>query len=248
MAKTLPPDLVLLGVIHHDPMGYKRTGDFLSRYRPDLVLVEISPFGLRYRELNARRLYRVFRQNLRAAAKRAGIAFRVAITNPTITRIGRQLHLPFEYRASAAYCARTAAQVVPVDWSDFSSQWIATWPELISPENLETLLRLEEKSLSIPANYDLAARAILGGRSAQEPLDPDEVLPGHQREEHIASEILARLESSAPDRPLYIGGWRHLISGGTFRTLRDILGIGLSGCFLLDRGPLFTQGRDEQDL
>lgn len=232
-----PLDIILLGVIHSDPKGRKRTTAFLSRYRPDLILVEISPFALDYRRKNSPRLYREFRKNLRAAADNLSIAYLSALKHPQMTRIGRQLHIPFEYRASAAYCKTTGAEVVPADWSDFSRRWIDTWPELISVENLESLLRLGDTPVLVSKNYDLAARTIVGNSPAPSQ-DPEEARLWQKREEKISAEILSRIELRKPIRPLYIGGWRHLLSDGPFRTVRDILGIGLSNCFLLDRGPI----------
>ncbi len=227
--------IVLLGVVHGDPHGFKRTTAFLRRCRPDLVMAEISPFALEYRQRNAPRLYRELRANLHAAAANAGIPFLRALKHPPISRIGRQLHLPFEYRATAAYCREFGAEVLPVDCSDFSRRWIDTWPELISTANLETLLKLDDKALSISRSYDLAAQTILGRMPL--PL-PDEADQWQSREERISETILASLEIRGPIRPVYIGGWQHLTPGGPLRSIRDMLGIELNNCLLLDRGAI----------
>ncbi len=229
--------MVLLGAIHRDPLGFKRTTAFLWRYRPDLILAEISPFALEYRQKNAPRLYREFRANLRTAAESAGINFLAALKHPQISRIGRQLHLPFEYRASAAYCREFGGEVVPVDWSDFSRGWIDTWPELISAANLEVLLRINDRPPSMPESYDLAARIITGRFPA--PIQHlDDADRWQTREEHIIETILATLEVRQPIRPVYIGGWQHLTRGGPLPSIRDVLDIELTECFLLDRGAI----------
>ncbi|MFZ2445086.1 MAG: hypothetical protein WAW37_01890 [Syntrophobacteraceae bacterium] len=235
---TPPAALLLLGVIHSDPLGYGRTRAFLSEYRPGLVLVELSPFGLAYRREHGSRLHREFLENLRTAAGAAGIDFKAALKHPRITPIRRQISLPFEYRASAAYSAQTGAAVVPVDWSEFSARWVPTWADLISSANLAALLRLEDAPVPVSREYERAARIIRGDRSAVEIWTGGKDVLRREREDHIAGRIRCLLDSHGLERAVYIGGWRHLAAGGGSRTVRDILGIGLPGCFLLDRGPL----------
>jgi len=230
--------LILLGTVHSDPLGYGRTKAFLSDYRPDLILVEISPFALQYRKEHAVRLLGELLSNLRHAAQKAGIDFGQALRHSAIRAIARQLALPFEYRASAAYAAKFFATVVPVDWSEFSRRWIGTWPELISTANLEVLLRREDSQPSIAGRYEQAAARIGGDRSAIH-VQVGKDLPAWQdRERHIEAEIRSNLARSGPRRPLYIGGWQHLVAGGEPRSLRELLEIGLSSCHLLDRGTI----------
>lgn len=234
--------LILLGTVHSDPSGYARTRFLLSEIQPDLVFVELSPYALHYRKEHAPRLLRELSQNLQHAAHRIGLSFKDALMHPQVRAIRRQIALPFEYRASEAYASHaTGVTILAVDWSEFSRQWIETWGELISAENLESLLRLERMQIPVHVQYDRAARQITSGSPVLDPWTGNDFSPWRSREEHIAARIRLELAHRSPRLPIYIGGWRHLLRGGAFKTLRDILGITLSRCFLPDRGAI---GRD----
>lgn len=229
-------NLILLGSVHSDPAGYTRTRAFLSTVRPDIVFVELSPYALAYRKENAPRLLAQLFRNLRTAAPAAGLTFTEALRHPRIRAISRQIALPFEYRASDAYAAHArGTRVVAVDWSEFSRQWIETWEELIGEENLVVLQRQKIAETPVQQQYDRAVRLIESGLPANDLWTGDDFALWRDREEHIASRIMFELAAGTFQRPLYIGGWRHLLRGGAFKTIRDILGIGSHGCFLLDR-------------
>lgn len=232
-------NLVLIGTLHSDPLGYARTRILLSQIHPDLIFVELSPYALHYRKENARHLLREFSRNLRIAATAAGYSFREALLHSSITAIRRQIVLPFEYRASEAYASRAAGVgILAVDWSEFSRQWIQTWEELISRENIQSLLREEMKDSPVHVQYEQAANTISGESPSPDLWTGKDFPIWQNREEHITTTIRSALLHLSPRRPVYIGGWRHLIAGGPLRTVRNSLGIDISHCFLLDRGAL----------
>jgi hypothetical protein len=227
--------LILLGTVHTDRLGFARTWAFLREYKPDLVLLELSPFGLQYRKEHARVLRRTFFANLRRVAENFRIDFTSALMNSHITGIIIQIGLPFEYRASVAYTKHSGTKIVLVDDSEFSREWTNTWSELISPENLATLLQLETEVIPAPLYYERAASGIAGESVHSVMPGGVNLRPWQRREDYIAAQILSALKTNAPRRPVYIGGWRHLISGGELKTIRDILSLEASSCLLLDR-------------
>lgn len=229
------PALVLMGTVHSDPLGVRRTTAFLEAYRPELVLLELSPFALRYRKEHTPSLLKTLRANLRTAAGRLGIHFKQAIRHNRIVAIIRQISLPFEYRASASYARKTGVPVIPIDKSEFSRQWIETWPEMLSAANLEMLLRCEDRIESVAGQYALAARKL--SASSPEPLfaaEPEAALWG-DREKHLACSVTAELEKMRPGRAVYLGGWRHLLHAEKAMSLRDMLDVPSTACLLLDR-------------
>lgn len=230
--------LVLVGTIHSDPQGYRRTRRLLERHSPDLIFVELSPYGLRYRQDNGSALWRTFSENLRLAARRLAVEPPKARRHRRIDAIARQIKLPFEYRAAAAYASRRGATVIAADSSEFSRQWIETWAELISAQNLEILLTMDSTPDPVSRQYDTAARLIRGDVPAPGTLSDKDFSLWQDREEGLARNIRTGLFRNNPVRPLYIGGWMHLMSHGRLRSIRDLLGISLTRCFLLDRGPL----------
>ena len=164
-----PAGLILLGTVHSDPKGFSRTRTFLEQHRPDLILVEISAFALKFRKEHSSELRKIFLEHLRTISKKLKIEFSRAIKHVQITAILRQISIPFEYRASAAYAKRTGIDLIGVDYSDFSRRWIETWQEMISAENIE-LVCWNWKASGSPVSslYAQAARRISG-----EPFRPE---------------------------------------------------------------------------
>jgi hypothetical protein len=229
--------LILLGTVHSDPRGFSRTRAFLIQYKPDLILVEISPFAVEYRKQHARTLRKTLFCNLRGASERLSLDFKATLKNPYIADIILQISLPFEFRASVSYARHAGVKVVPVDYSEFSREWIKTWPELISSENLETLLQLEDSQRPVSQHYAEAALEIAGRSGSRDITAGKDFEKWQKREDYIAEAIRSQLDINEPSRPIYIGGWRHLVAKGRLKTIRDILGIEGSGCFLLNNSP-----------
>ncbi len=237
--------LVLLGTVHCDPKGLSRTRSFLELHKPDLVLVEISDFALKFRIERSAGLRKIFLRRLRIVADRMQIDFDTALKHVEIASIFRQLGFPYEYRASAAYARRAGMDLVAVDKSGFSREWIGTWPEMISAENIERLLELESPRPSVSSLYAHAARRI-----AARPL-PNEAPPAdaerwREREKQMARRIRSALKRHSPERAVYIGGWWHLSWGGSIKTIRELLGVGPDSCMLLDRGAAVSRQGDAQ--
>jgi hypothetical protein len=165
------------------------------------------------------------------------VDFRTALKDPRISAIIIQIGLPFEYRASVSYARLNGVEVVPVDYSEFSMEWISTWPELISSENIESLLKLETAVIPVTQHYREAARGIARRSSSPDIWAGKDSPLWQKREGYIAAAIRSQLEINAVSRPVYIGGWQHLIARGRLKTIRDILEIEESNCILLDHGP-----------
>lgn len=232
-----------MGSVHGDERGFERTLRLLGSLQPDLVLVELSPYGKAFRNRQHHTLQRTLNHNLSLAANLTSLTFRQALRHPEIKAIRRQLALPFEYRAARRYSPATVSALALVDSSRFSRKMIESWQELLSVSNLASLLTLpEDGRLSPEESYERAARTIrevhpwlqhLSGNdsSGADPL-------WEERERYMAGRIRRVWEKSASRKVVYLGGWQHLVANGPFPTLRDLLGIDLKSCYLLDRGSL----------
>ena len=234
--------LTLVGTVHRDPDGYVKCLELLRSLSPDLVLVELSPFGLFFRKRNGRRLQRTLRRNLKEAARTRSIKLDLTLSHPEIEAIRLQLNLPFEYRAAVAYSRETGADYRLVDSSHFSRRLIESWPDLITTENLEWLLSSSSHVPPVSKLYQTATRLIRGGNPSdafgEEPVSPDDHEdddddPWRVRELFLAARISSHLAALEPSKPFYLGGWTHLTAGGRLPTLRDILGAEPSRCILL---------------
>lgn len=232
-----------MGAVHGDDRGFVRTARLLQSFQPDFIFVELSPYAKAFRERNQLTLQRTLSQNLRMAAKQCGLFFKDALTHPEIKAIRRQLSLPLEYRAARHFVRATASGLALVDYSPFSHRMIQLWPEMLTCENLASLLRLPRDGRpEVSRTYDLAARSIRG----ESPLmagfiESDDDAPDslwEKRERHLADAIRSILQHHRASKAVYLGGWRHLTPGGSFPSLRELLGIEISQCYLLDRGFL----------
>lgn len=231
--------LVLLGTVHSDPAGFRELCRFLDCHKPDCIFVELSPYALRFRLRQWRTLQRTLIQNLQQACTHGRVSWKDAIRHPEIVSIRRQIGLPSEYRAAARYAAQAGSKIFPVDYSRFSRKWLASWPELLSPKNLATLLSLPPTPRSVSRIYDSAAVAMAGAT----PSSPEHTAlhASHtdplwaERELHMAKAIAILCKIFAPQKPVYLGGWWHLTPGRDVPTLRDILNIPPTQCLLLDR-------------
>ncbi len=235
--------LTLVGSVHGDERGFERTLGYLRSFQPDLVLVELSPYGKVFRSRHQCALQRTLNHNLALAARHAGLTFRRALHHPEIKAIRRQLALPFEYRAARRFSQETGSRMSLVDYSPFSRKMIEPWQELLAAHNLASLLVLPEDSRLSPAQiYDLAARNIrkahpwLGSLAGNASADADPLW--EKRERFMAARIRSALKRFAPRKAVYLGGWQHLITGGAFPSLRELFEIELTRCYLLDQGFL----------
>lgn len=240
---SLTHRLHLLGTVHQDPMGYRRLTHFLREHQPDLLLVELSPYGLEYRLKHARELPAALGKNLRWAARQIGIPVSRAFRHAEIQAIRRQLALPFEYRASMKYASARHETAQPrvklVDSSNFSREMILSWVELTSRENLVTLLSLDDHRPSFRNLYSNAHKVIFGEEcvnvSRCSCLFPErresDLL--EQRERELAGAVMEAMRTHRPSRPLYVGGWQHLARDRCNPTLRDFLHVDTDRCHLL---------------
>jgi len=246
---ALPPlspshtGLILVGTVHADPKGFARTLCLLQSLKPELVFVELSPFGKTYRIDNQSLLQRSFNRNVKHAARKCGLALKHALTHPEIKAVRRQLTLPFEYRAACRYGRDSGTDWILVDSSPFSRKMISTWVEMITRENLASLLSLpRDNRLDIAVVYDHAARIMLKESTpvirASEMENPETRSHWKQREHRMAGTISRALHTRRPTRAVYLGGWEHLTLGLHFTSLRKLLAVGLDRCYLLDRGFL----------
>lgn len=243
--------LLLVGTVHSDPHGYRTTLQLLERLGPQLMLVELSPFGLAFRRTQQRLLYTTLHHNLRRAAASSELSLRQALQHPQIRSICRQLSLPFEYRAAAHFAQRSSSQLVLVDDSGFSRHWIATWPELLAVENLRYLLGLPATRPSMNTAYAAAATSISQDAPSQALTAPCSRPDGARwanRERFMAGQVAHNLRVRQPDSAIYLGGWQHLTQGGAFPTLRQILKIPRNRCVVLGESGICGQGLKGEGL
>jgi hypothetical protein len=173
--------------------------------------------------------------------------------HPAVVRLRSQLGLPFEYRAARRYARFHPSRWLLCDASAFSRRFMASWPELISRENLAKLLAFSDSSRSHQDGYFLARRA-LAEEDRRESFWTEAVESRWsswwaRREEHLARTVWTALHAFEPKRPVYLGGWQHLLRSRGHATLRTLLGVGVDRCVLLpDAHTLFASSGQQPSL
>ena len=224
--KILAKELLLIGTVHRDPLGAVRLRRLLAEEGPVAVAVEVSPYGLLYRQRNSRHLRRRLVKRVKRLASDLQVSWREW---GQINAIEIQLSVPFEYRMAQKYCRDTGAALACIDSSLWSKGWIHKhWQQLLSSENLETLLKCPPETLSkeVEREYKIAAQFL---RNKEEPLasaftrawPADQIW--QQRELELAQELEENFARAQEGRVAYVGGWQHLLYPNTGSTLYDRL-------------------------
>jgi hypothetical protein len=219
-------ELLLIGTVHGDPDGMLRLLGLLKKEEPGLVAVEVSPYGLSYRQRRGRRLERVLRRRLRRVAKRHGLLWEQW---GQFQAVVAQLSFPFEYRASLRFCRDSGAVLSCLDLSAMSRELIQTsWDELVSSRNIKALLHEppEPPHASVKKAYAMASKLL---RERQESylsafFREWQTDPGWKiREAALAEGIGKRYKTLKSGQLAYVGGWQHLLYPTDTGTLCDRL-------------------------
>ncbi len=214
--------LILIGGVHGDPRGQTRAFRFLTRLRPDLVTVEISPFSLRYRLKHGPHWHRQLAKGL------ADLPMEAA-RHLAIQRLAAQVALPFEVRAARQYRRQCGVSWRPLDLGALARRHLPRYgPELLSPANLQALLTTEDCPLSdfVAAEYRRARLAL--GRSPTR-LSVSDDSETQRRERYLGRRLRALASRYAC--VVHLGGWEHLVAWedvpGLWRDLADLAPVRL---------------------
>ena len=222
--EILGKELLLIGAVHRDPHGAVKLRKLLAEEHPVVLAVEVSPYGLFYRQRNSRRL----RRRLIRRVKRLARNLRVSWQDwGQINAIHVQLAVPFEYRIAQKYCRDTGAALACIDSSLWSKGWIQEhWQRLLSSDNLEELLKCSPANLAeeVEREYKIAAHLLNGQEHSlssaftrawsADPL-------WQQREVELAQVLEETYARVLDGRVAYVGGWQHLLRPNTGGTLYD---------------------------
>jgi hypothetical protein len=223
--------LILVGVVHRDPEGCHHLLRLLEEIRPRAVGVELSPFGLLWRETRSQALLEKLERLLQEFPAQAR-------EHPNTRLIGEALRLPFEYLASELHCFENGIPLHLMDLNWISREELPLYEEeILTRENLAALLSLEGPDLGeiILAAYRRASRCLEAGGSLLEAgiRPPWSEKRGLLRESFMACRV--RRLARRYERFVHVGGWIHLV--------RDPQGLSLAG-LLRDLKPMRALLRD----
>ena len=219
-------ELILIGTVHGDPDGMAPLLRLLRHENPGQVAVEVSPYGLSFRQRNGRRLLRLLARRHSRVVSASGPPMKKW---GQVQAISAQIRFPFEYRASLRYCRDEGAILSCHDLSSLSKQLIhGGWEELIDRKNIENLCQRNPENLQERTTkaYALADRLLKETEEARFFVSirgwQKDVL-WQRREALLAARLEKRLAMMKEGRLAYIGGWQHLLCAAESATLFERL-------------------------
>jgi len=217
--KGIPP-LIMVGTVHRDPEGYPRLLQLLEREQPAIVTVEFSPYGRIFRAEQAAALRTTLRENLRRIKEEEGRPMREIISQSAILGIFFLLKEPYEWQAAKAYADRYGIFLKGIDLSCYSKDKLSHLAELLSLENLRTLLRIPFPDLSkqVESEYSRARFLFFHPSSTGSPMHGVKI-----REAHMAKKIRSFVRRVKGKKIMHVGGWEHLIEFSQGKSLFGLL-------------------------
>jgi hypothetical protein len=214
------PSFIMLGTVHRDPRGYSKLFKFLERECPDIVTVEISPYARTFRSQHGKALRSTLRDNLRKIEKEEALPLRDIIFHGEILAIYLLLQEPYEWRAAKVYAEAYGKTIQEMDLSTYSEEKLSHLEELISLNNLMTLLRTPHIDLKRQVQLQYLRADFL---FSHPPSTWETTKEMKEREAYMAQGIRNRIGGGRGEKIIHIGGWEHLIDSPKEKTLFGLL-------------------------
>jgi hypothetical protein len=192
----------------------------LQREQASVVSVEISPYGRIFRSQRAAAFRSALRENLRCIHQEEGLAWRRILSHGAIQGIFMLLKEPYEWRAAKAYGEETRCRVQDIDLSEYSEEKLSHLAELVSRENLRTLLSLSFPGLNEQVKNHYGRARFLFAHPPSVWLESREM---RKRESILADKIRGLLLQGEGGKFVHIGGWEHLLEYSEQPSLYNLL-------------------------
>ncbi len=204
----------MLGTVHRDQEGGTLLSQWLHCIRPDLVTLEFSHYGMRFRQ----RWASVLHERLERSLEKLGFASEES-RRDAAGALYEYIDLPYEYTEAARYAERWGASMHLLDLDTFSLLNLTHLDELLDEENLKAWLGSDRADGDRCAKERALARLFVdkGVRAFEYTAEMVE------RDRHIAASISFLGRRHKGKRILHVCGWRHLADcGGLYRSLNPI--------------------------
>ena len=226
--------LTLVGTIHRDPNGLPRPLATLEREDPDIITLEMSEYGVVFRERTAPRLkdrlfdilgglHEKWGQEQDREPDKPQNPFKVG----AIRAILLTLELPFEFRAVRAYCKRKRIPYRCIDLSKYSRAKLKMLQEgVITEDNVRKILTF----VPVDTHEELRKHRLLARRLTSQNVDHLLIracLSGKMgdgmahRDRYMSLRIKEILRNDK--KTLHVGGWEHMLDDPQGKTLYSLL-------------------------
>jgi len=220
--------LFLIGTVHHDPRGYEKLAKLLAALQPDLITLELSPYGRGFRTKNQTRLFRrllSWCKKARGINSHADLSFESRLLSSPIQSLAYTLKYPFEFLAARDYAHICKVPFYCIDLSPVSRNRILLFKqEALSINNISVLLTKQDKTLqdSVDLCYKKAQHIWDAGSCMQKAAGTQHTADS-EREKHMSRRI-KNLVRRHPDKNLvHIGGWEHFTAHAGCTTMYEQL-------------------------
>lgn len=190
---------IMLGVIHRDEDGPALLKDWLARIRPDVVTIELSHYGLRFRrELGEEYKRRV--GEIVAQLNKNGKKY----NEKALPSLFAYVNIPYEFDVVSAYAAEQGIPFSLIDMDFFSYVKLRAIEDLFSEENIEKVLTGTEGP---NGNQEKAAARLYFEKDIKiVPYDREMYV----RDRYMAAKINDLMKNNPNRRFLHVCGWQHL--------------------------------------
>jgi hypothetical protein len=222
--------LTLIGTVHRDPWGLQSLVEELTRLHPQVITLEFSCYGLRYRLKRRRSLTERLLKGLheiRGTDSWSVRELKKLLRSTGIGSIKALLDLPFEYKGAKLYSKRHGLPLHCLDSSSYSRQLLSHVEELISLDNLKKVITFETAPFkeTVMREYKHAENLLLNGTQSPwlQLMHTDEEW---EKRENIMTDRIRKIVAKYPGSTIaHVGGWQHLISrqGTIFNLLEDLV-------------------------
>jgi hypothetical protein len=182
--------------------------------------VEISPYARIFRNQRAAAFRSALRESLRRIHQEEGLAWRRILSHSAIQGIFLLLKEPYEWRAAKAYGEETGCRIQDIDLSEYSEEKLFHLSELVSWENLRTLLSLSFPGLNEQVRNHYGRARFLFSHPPSVWLENREL---RERESIMAEKIRGMVFQEAGGKIVHIGGWEHLLEFSGQSSLYSLL-------------------------
>jgi hypothetical protein len=190
---------IMLGIIHRDEDGLAILKDWLARIKPDVVTLELSHYGIRFRrefgEEYKRRIDRILMQRKeRGEPSNKG----------ALASLLSYISIPYEYEVTSEYAAEKGISFYLIDMDFFSYVKLKSIEDLLSEENIEKMLSLTDA----PNGSQEMAAARLYFEKGITIVQYDREM--YIRDRYMSSKVQDFMKHSNGKRFLHVCGWQHL--------------------------------------
>lgn len=220
--------LILLGTIHRDPAGADKLLRALDEQQPAIVTVEVSRYGVAFREQRAGDLLGRLYRDVAELAVQLDRRFEELKQHPAISFLRAAIEMPFEWQAAQRWAGDHRVPCHAIDDDIVSRRNLELLErEALTQENLRRLVTDEDAATAVGER--MIEQELLARRYLRVPdlfalhYRAEEKAEIEARDRAMADRIRALLADHPQATLAHVCGWEHLVVTPGIATLAQQL-------------------------